>query len=219
MRKTVFTAYFAVLVLAAAALCRPGPAFADQEMTPVPLAFASEPSGSTIFTMMPPRLGTDYKVVREGYGIAYRVDRDGALKEIYRTQGWYSFKVHVSADGRYLVQMGPWNRGIKPEKDHLAVAFHKDGKLLKRYSTVDLIKDPSKVKSSVSHYMWLQPDYADDLSEIEIQGLAPHIDYDNCFTLHTIDGWTYVFDVTTGNIKRSHLTRQPKAPPENPTRK
>lgn len=199
MRKT-----FAAAALVS--LCWLSPGFADSEQSPVPLAFASEPTGSTIFTMMPPRHDAGYKIVREGFGIAYRVDREGTLKEIYRTKGWYSFKVHVSHDGRYLVQMGPWNRGIKPEKDHLAVAFHKDGKLLKRYSTAELVKDHGKVSSSVSHYQWQAPDPRINLTETQILALAPNIDYDHRFTLHTIDGWTYVFDVKTGAIKSVEKT-------------
>lgn len=153
-----------------------------------------------MFAMVPAKRDADDKVIREPFGIAYRLSEEGTLEELYRTSGWYSFQVFVSADGSYLVQMGPWNTGDRPHKDHLAVAFHKDGKLVRSYSTADLIKDPAKVMASVSHYMWLAPDIRHDASEAEQYALRPRLDYENKFTLHTIDGWTYEFDATTGNI-------------------
>lgn len=89
-------------------------------------------------------------------------------------------------DARYLIRMGPWNRGHKLSKDHIAVEFYKDGLFLKGYSTLDLVKDPRRIKPTVSHYFW--------------RGKTCDLESDNKFTLDTIDGIRYVFDATTGKI-------------------
>ena len=86
-----------------------------------------------------------------GLGIAYRVRQDGTDEELWRTEGWYSFEVYLSFDGNYLVAMGPWSEGREPKKEDLAVAFYAKGKLLKQYSTTDLVRDKRKVVQSVSH--------------------------------------------------------------------
>ena len=170
-------------------------AHADSPRWPVPLVFTSDPGSNVVFAMNPPLYGPDHMLTRQAFGIASRLGTDGKYAEIYRTEGWYSFEVFVSRDGRYLIEMGPWNGGNRPEKTHLAVAFHKDGKLLKSYSTAELIKNPDKVMVSVSHYMW--------------RAHAPQLSDDNVFTLHTIDNLTYKFDVTTGIIKSTKKTTKP----------
>lgn len=152
--------------------------------------------------MIPAVYDENYKLIREAYGIMSRLNKSGKFEDLYRTSGWYSFEIFVSHDGVYLVRMGPWNVGHKPQKDHLAVAFYKNGKLLKSYSTAQLVKDHEKVVASVSHYMWqASASYLPDLTEQQRQALAPCLNYDNTFKVHTIDGWTYEFDVTTGDIK------------------
>jgi hypothetical protein len=204
MRKLAVAAILAASMM----LCSVSPSYADQEQSPIPLAFASEPSGDAVFTMIPAKFDAKGKVVSEPYGVMYRLQRNGALKEIYRIKGWYSWKVYVSEKGQYLVQRGPWNRGQRPEKDHLAVAFYKDGKLLKRYSTAELVKDHSKVRSSVSHYEWEAEGSIENPSGDRIASLTAGFSYDytKSFSLHTIDGWTYSFDVETGNIRSSEKT-------------
>ncbi len=126
------------------------------------------------------------KVLSEPYGIAYRLEPDGSMKKLYRTTGWYSHQVLVSMDAQYLVRMGPWNQGRELSKEHVAVEFYKDGKLLKSYSTIDLVEDPRKTQPTVSHYFW--------------RGKTCEFDIDNKFTLDTIDGIKYVFDATTGKV-------------------
>jgi len=193
----------AVILLFGSSLIR-----ADSQAPPQPLVFTSEGGGSALFTMVPAKLDADYKVTKKPFGIAYKLSEEGVLEELYRTSGWYSFRVFVSDDGKYLVQMGPWNAGHRPEKDHLAVAFYKNGKLLKSYSTADLVQDPDKVMASASHYMWLAPHYNLKLSAGEAYSLRPRLDYDNKFTLNTIDGWTYEFDATNGKIASTKKTKK-----------
>lgn len=154
--------------------------------------------------MIPADYDKDYKIAKEAHGIAYKLDDGGKMKELYRTDGWYSFQVYISRDGQYLARMGPWSVGHEPEEKDLAVAFYKGGKLLKEYSTKDLIKDPSKLLISVSHYMWL----AHENLTAEEKGPEPSMnDYFEKFELHTIDGWTYVFDITNGEIKEEKRTK------------
>lgn len=183
-------------------------AFADSPATPIPLVFSNENGSDVYFTMVPAKYGKDYKIEREAFGIAYKLDAEGKSTELYRTVGWYSFEVFISRDGRYLVRMGPWSAGHEPEEKDLAVAFYQDGKLLKQYSTADLVKDKSKVVASVSHYFWLAPSPTDRaITKVDRLKLRLHLDYDNIFKLHTIDGWTYSFDATTGKIKSTDRTK------------
>lgn len=134
-----------------------------------------------------------------GYGIAYQLQPTGELRELWRTEGWYSFQVFLSDDSRHLVRMGPWNVGDRPEAGDLAVAFYEDGKLLKSYSTADLVKDHSKVRASTSRYTWQAG--TPGLGEAPEEQPYPFLDWNNRFHLKTIDGIVYIFDVTTGAIE------------------
>lgn len=173
----------------------PATSLADQERTPQPRVFAAT-EGHVAFAMLPPERDAKTGLFRPGgRGIAYALQKDGGLKEIYRTEGWYAYEVFLSPDGRYLVRLGDWHRGRAPAKDHLAVAFYREGKLIKQYMVLDLLKDPAKVRSSVSHYFW-RPDEGGD-------GPRPELaDWDLSFTLQTVEAWEYVFDLKTGAIKR-----------------
>jgi hypothetical protein len=124
-------------------------------------------------------------------GIAYEVLPDGSSKELWRTEGWYSYRVYLSRDGNCLVRMGPWNRGQEPSKDDLAIAFYRKGKLLKEYSTEQLMRDKSKVQKSISHYRWIEYQH------------EPEIRSDGYFHLRTLDGMSYSFDIETGEIKEA----------------
>lgn len=175
------------------------PLMADSFGVPVPRAFTSEYGTGVVFTMMPAKYGNDHKIIREALGIAYKMDEEGRLKELYRTKGWYSYEVSISMDGRYLVRLEKGPVGDGPSKDQLALAFYKDGKLLKEYSTEEMIKDKSKVLQTTSHYFWTPFPTATEADR-------PHIDNKDVFSINTIDGWTYKFDVTTGKIKSTRTT-------------
>ena len=90
--------------------------------------------------------------------------------------------------------MRPRNGGSEPKKQDLAVAFYRQGKLIKQYSTADLVKDKSKVRKSLSHYMWLARDaelmksYSERDPEAELR-VFPN----NTFRLKTCDGLVYFF--------------------------
>ena len=109
----------------------------------------------------------------------------------------------LSNDGDYLAVMGPWNVGSEPKKEDLAVAFYREGKLIRKYSTADLVKDRSKAGRSLTHYTWLARDtelmklYSERDPEAELR-VFPN----NTFRLKTRDGLLYLFDMTTGAINK-----------------
>jgi len=158
--------------------------------------------------MVPAKYDKEHKISHEAFGVAYRIDENGKQQELYRVEGWYSFEIYLSDDGTYLVQMGPWSSGSEPENDDLAVAFFKNGKMLKSYSTVDLVKDPTKVVPTTGHYFWQAPSPLDDsIDPVEAMKLLSRLDYEKRFNISTIDGWTYIFDATTGAILERRKTK------------
>lgn len=174
-----------------------------------PAAFAHITTGfgGMLYFRMIPRANTGLDW-RDGYGIAYRVKPDGSDQELWRTEGWYSDEVFLSDDGRSLVAMGPWNWGDAPKREDVAVSFFRDGKLLKRYSTADLVKDTSKILKSVSHYQWLarstegKPLFGTSDPEAQV-----HISR-SMFYLKTCDGILYEFELTTGNINSQRQAKK-----------
>ena len=171
--------------------------YADSPRTPFPYLVTAG-DGTVYFRMFPrPRSGNH----SDGFGVAYRVRDEGSDQVLWRTQGWYSTEVFLSHDGHFLVAMGPWNSGSRPKKEDLALSFYSDGKLVKQYSTADLVKDPSKVRRSRSHYTWLARDSellkpnSEKDPEAELRVFPKHI-----FRLKTCDGLVYFFDMTTGSI-------------------
>lgn len=149
------------------------------------------------------REGEDILVEQHAFGVAYRLEEDGTFTELWRTEKWYSFEVFLSENGRYLVRMGPWNSGHTPKKTHLAVAFYKEGTLLKTYSTAELVKSKRAVLTTVSHYMWLARANHDIDDTPPDPEATLRLDYQNIFHLKTIDGIVYAFDATTGDIVRT----------------
>lgn len=183
--KTIGFAFRRLLFAASAAMLL-GTVRADSPAIPTPMITASE-DGRYAFILTP---GPEDWRGDKSSGIAYEVTHSGELREIWRTQGWYSFQTFLAADGRHLVRMGPWNEGDKPSESDIAVAFYRDGKLLKSYSTAALVRDRSRVITSVSHYRWLAEYPA-----------TPRLGWSGDFFLTAIDGMEYRFDVTSGEIK------------------
>ena len=169
----------------------PGPAPLDSEAAPRPYVVTSW-SGSFFFKMTPDPSAPANR--EKGLGFAYKVTPGQTDELLWQTNGWYSFSVWLSDDGVYLVRVGNWPRGDKPTDSDLAVAFYKSGELLKKYSTADLIKDPSRIAPSVSHYDFLAapfPDFAEQ----------PTVPRDKLtFRLRTVDAIEYLFDARTGEL-------------------
>ncbi|MBL9152689.1 MAG: hypothetical protein JNK37_09400 [Verrucomicrobiales bacterium] len=163
---------------------------ADIPAAPRPWVATSE-GGNFFFKMVPPKRkkdGDKYVIEREPFGVAYEISEDGEFKEVWRTEGWYTFEGYLSEDGRYFVRIGPWASDQENHTD-LAIAFYDFGKLLKEYQVKELIRKPDLLEDSVSHYMW-RP---------EIQS-EPNGFYGGTFHLVMIDKTSYSFDYETGEI-------------------
>jgi hypothetical protein len=110
---------------------------------------------------------------------------------------WYARKLHLQCrrgpDGAMraaIVRLGPWQRGQRASKDHLAIAFYKGSRELARYSTLDLAGRADNVRPSVSHYRIIR----------EVKGFVEP----NHFRLALLDGRTLTFDLTTGKLRRGN---------------
>jgi hypothetical protein len=151
----------------------------------------------------------DYRVVddkivvdRKPVITVFRLRADGSLARLWRMDGWHAYSLFVSDDCRYLVIVRHGGPGHAPAPDDLALAFFDRGKLLKRYRVVELLKDPSRVRRTVSSYGYVayprdpfQPD-----SEHYDAGAELGFEYDHSFAVKTVDGLRYRFDARTGEI-------------------
>lgn len=164
---------------------------ADSPARPTPRITASS-VGNTYFSMIPERYhyeDTDRIQDSPAFGRAYKLDEFGETIELWEVTGWYAFEVYVSNNGRYLVRIGNWAQGREPSEKDLAVSFYDNGKELKKYSTKDLVKNPKKVQTSTSHYVWRENSYE-----------YPKLDWQDQFHLKTIDGYLYTFNIKNGQI-------------------
>lgn len=167
---------------------------ADTPMLPSSPFITTSYDGQCFFKMIPGKRKLQENkcvITSEAFGVAYSIDENGNFNELWKTSGWYSPQVFLSDDGQYLVRMGPWYTQ-EPNKNDLAVAFYKNGKLLKEYFATDLVKNESKIKEATGRYYWLEDPYP----ELKINPS------DNVFQLKTIDGIVHRFDVTTGENEK-----------------
>jgi hypothetical protein len=179
--------WFGVALVLVLSIGLPPAALGDQEAMPTTYITAS-PDGHYYFRMYPD--STDAWNRDGGHGEAYEVSGKGRDKRLWRVKGWFAYQTFIAWDGQHLIRMGNWPRGKRPSSTDLAIAFYKRDRLLKAYSTADLIKDVSKVRASVSHYQFLADDAAPRLGNF----------FFDEFLLKTIDGIEYRFDFTTGEV-------------------
>jgi hypothetical protein len=171
---------------------------ADTPRTPFPWILRAS-HGHVFFAMNPPEENDPKN--EGGHGVCYRLHADGTLEELWRTSGWYAFAGYLSDSGKYLVRFGPWAEDMKQHSD-LAVAFYKDGQLIKQYRVNELVKDPKSLEYSVSHYSWLPA------RQLEGNGIDG-----NEFELTLIDKTVYYFNLDTGEITGTDI--DPYAAPES----
>ena len=152
-----------------------------------------------VFVMIGPKAPENYEpILRDDPMIETR-----RLQNIYRVSGlyrnngstsplWvlegalpaqYSSKVFLSSDGRYLAKMGWWADEVTSE----ALAFYKDGKLLKSFSVKDLTTAAWFLPGGRQHYDWNREIKFDDESKT-LFVRTEHFD-------------ELVFDITTGTIR------------------
>lgn len=168
-------------------------AHADKIRAPWPYIVQTE-TGTAYFKMVPDSgqaVGKDAQGPN-GHGAFYVVSPSEGDTVKWQVKGWYAYRVFVSRDGRYLVRLGNWPEGRAPSRRDLAVAFYDNGRLLKSYSTAELIKKPERIQATAGHYPYL--------GDTEPHWLA---DGDSIFALETADGSHYRFDAKTGKILRS----------------
>ena len=120
----------------------PAVAFADEAHSYEQLC----PNGKYVFVMLsksPDAVGTvDTLKQRYPHSGLYRADN--SRKPLWRVN-WYSSQVHISSDGAHLVRIGRTNVAAingQPNVAQLAIAFYRDGKLIKKYLIENLIPDP-----------------------------------------------------------------------------
>jgi hypothetical protein len=146
---------------------------------------------------------------QQGRTMVYRVGNSEDV--LVQRLDWFSQRLFVRcgpADHIVVVRLGPWHRGHEPHADHLAIAFYKEGKLLKRYSTLDIAGGekaqnggPSiykNVSASVSHYTVF--DSAPEM--VKIATARGAVFEDNWVVrAKTVDGRLLTFDMATGNLR------------------
>ena len=167
-----------------------GRSLCDSPVRPLPRVTVSN-SGELYFAMIPKNGERNLDATKEKvepFGIAYELLTDGKSKELWRVSGWYSHTVFLSNDGEHLVRLGTLPFGEGASDNDLAVAFYKNGSIIKSYSTNDLVKDKSKIEKTSGRYIWFR-----------IDEIYARLEYTNNFHLKTIDGVEYIFDLSTGD--------------------
>ena len=158
---------------------------ADQEARPTPYILSLK-NGKYYFKIADdPLFNFPHNYRSNGY--LYQVVDDSCDTLLWKTQQFIGYRVYFVEDNiDYFVTIGDWPSGGRPIKEHMAIAFYHKGELIKLYSTDELIKDPSQIEPSVSHYEFLKT----------VVGFKEEFQ----FCIETIDGIVYEFDVKTGNI-------------------
>ncbi len=150
------------------------------------------PSGKFIFVMLVPKDAWNYdqsirnSEVHPDYTRSGMYRNDGSTEPIWTVE-WYSHGVDLAQDGVHLIRPGPWAwlRENTPALDVEAVSFFANGQLLRTYQVGELVNNPGSFQQTVSHYWWQR--------EGRLTG-----EYE--YTIMTLDGNRFVFDVRTGEI-------------------
>jgi len=115
---------------------------------------------------------------------------------LIQTYPWFAQELYVDCPSPYstpprvsVVQLGPWPRGRTANAETLAIAFYLDGRLLKRYSTLDIAGSPTNVHASSHHYTVFE----------KVFGYRWGTGHQR-FVVRTTDGRTLVFDSDTGSL-------------------
>jgi len=146
---------------------------------------------------------------QQGRTMVYRVGNSEDV--LVQRLNWFSQRLFVRcgpADDIVLVRLGPWHRGHDPQADHLAIAFYKEGKLLKRYSTLDIAGGEKaqnggrsiykNVSASVSHYTIF--DSAPEMVKITT-GRGAVFEDNWVIRAKMVGGRLLTFDMATGNLR------------------
>lgn len=156
------------------------------------------PNGGFLFVMIAPRSMEDevssrsdpealeIRRLRNTFTQSGLYRNDGSSTPLW-TVSWYAYDVEPLSDGVHLVRLSPWwASGSESE----AVAFFANGKLLGSYTLGDLITLYSWTTRPMSHSMW------NDHAQLD--------DQNKTYSITTMRGEQYEFDVTTGRILSSY---------------
>lgn len=131
------------------------------------------------------KMEADTTLWGNGYGQAFKANNGKEDTPLWRVEGWYSYNVYLSNDGRHLTSMDGFPEHLSSINDTI-LSFYKDGALLKSYTTLDLVVDTSKIRYTVSHFL-----YATD---------TEFTSYNNQFMIKSVDNIIHIFDIKTGEI-------------------
>jgi hypothetical protein len=186
------------LLIAFAVAATGSPALAD---SPAPPRSYKEvaPGGKYVFVMIAPRTveeetrpwneetAAGIREVRRTYTRSGMYLNDGSTEPLW-TVDWYAHGVHLTPDGVHLIRPGPW-AGLRadktPDLDWEAVSFFANGRLVRTYRIGELIGNAARLERSVSHFRWQK--------EGQVSGEFE-------YTITTLDGNRFVFDVRAGEI-------------------
>lgn len=197
MRTYPGRSFFTPLGLIVLVLFPPGAIFADSPATPCSYTVASD---AGLFVMLAPDVKSEClsqgeepkrtaKALREKYGASGLYSGPDPVW----TVDWFSYKVYLSKNGKYLVRMGPWASSGSNE----AFSFFADGKLLKTYKVEDIVRDVAGLPHSVSHFEWKKNTGLDDAA--------------GTFRASTLEGGDFIFDLATGEIREGRKPFLPSA--------
>ncbi len=169
------------------------PAVADDEASNRPLVVASEHGNCYAKSVPSASYGN------EGQTRVYVVERDADT--LAATYEWYANRLRLECNvadsggvtALSIIEFGPWARGQEASDDVLALAFYWNGRLLRRYSTLDIAGRPSNVSASVSHYSVIE----------EVLGYQWVDGNRYRFAIRTIDNRVITFDAGAGTIVSS----------------
>jgi|CXWL01.1.fsa_nt_gi hypothetical protein len=191
--------YRRVLFLAISGLFLTAPfASADDEASNQPLVVASEYGNCYAKSIPSASYGN------EGQTRVYIVET--GADTLVTTYDWYANRLFLECNvadssgvtALSVVAFGPWARGQEARDDVLALAFYWNGRLLRRYSTLDIARRPNNVSASVSHYSVID----EVLGYQWADGNRYH------FAIRTIDNRVITFDPGAGTIVSSVATSE-----------
>ena len=190
-------------LIALAAVATGSPALADSPARPFSYKRVV-PGGKYVFVMIAPKTPEEdarpfneetaagIREIRRLYTRSGLYRADDATEPLW-TVDWYADEVEAASDAVHLVRHGPWPMFTRdgsarsgPDGDQEALSFFASGRLLRTYQIRELVDAPGRLPRSVSHFTWREDGRLDD-SRSE-------------YTLTTLDGNQFVFDIRTGEI-------------------
>lgn len=114
---------------------------------------AASDGGQFYFKMMPaPGAPRD---LNAGSGIAYSASLMECDTELWRVDGWYSWRVFLSPDGQFLVRLGAKPRIDDPRsREQIGLAMYVRGGLVASYSIDEMLEGEEGAFPSATHYQY-----------------------------------------------------------------